>query len=459
VAGLRRVLVANRGEIAVRIIRACFDEEIESVLAVSEADRGSLGALLADRVICIGPASATESYLDIDRVVSAAKVTGCDALHPGYGFLSERPQLAAACAEAGIVFVGPSEEAMRRSGDKATARGLARELGIAVGDGTDVLASEEEARTAAEAIGYPVLLKAAGGGGGRGMRVVEAPEQLAGAWSAAGSEAGQAFGDGRIFLERYVRHARHVEVQVLGDAGGRVVHLGHRDCTLQRRHQKRVEEAPAYGLPEALSDELQDAARRLIGALSYTGAATCEFLVDADRGTYGFLEINARLQVEHPVTEMVTGIDVVREQLRIAGGDGISFAQEDVRVGGHAIEVRINAESPARSFMPTPGRLTAWAAPVGTGVRVDTACFPGWTVPPHYDSLLAKLIVRGEDRDDALQRTRRALRHLRVEGVSTTREFALDVLGEPDVIAGRVHTRWLEESFLPSWTAAHQEAA
>jgi acetyl-CoA carboxylase, biotin carboxylase subunit len=459
VGGLRRVLVANRGEIAVRILRACFDERIESVLAVSEADRGSLGAQLADRVICIGPASATDSYLDIDRVVSAATVSGCDALHPGYGFLSERPELAAACEEAGIVFVGPSEQAMRRSGDKATARALARELGIAVGDGTDVLASEAQARAAADAIGYPVLLKAAGGGGGRGMRVVDRPEQLAGAWAAAGGEAGQAFGDSRVFLERYVRHARHVEVQVLGDARGRVVHLGHRDCTLQRRHQKLVEEAPAYGLSTELSDELLDAARRLIGALDYAGAATCEFLVDADQGTYGFLEINARLQVEHPVTEMVTGADVVREQLRIAGGRGISFAQEDVRVAGHAIEVRINAESPEQGFMPTPGRLTTWAAPVGTGVRVDTACFPGWTVPPHYDSLLAKLIVRGESRDDALERTRRALRHLRVEGVATTRDLALDVLGEPDVVAGRVHTRWLEESFLPSWTAAHEEAA
>jgi acetyl-CoA carboxylase biotin carboxylase subunit len=290
------------------------------------------------------------------------------------------------------------------------------------------------------------------------MRLVERPEELAGAWASATGEAGQAFGDDRIFVERYVRHARHVEVQVLGDATGRVVHLGHRDCTLQRRYQKLVEEAPAHGLPDALSDEILGSATKLIGALDYHGAATCEFLVDADRGTHGFLEINARLQVEHPVTEMVTGLDVVREQLRIAGGEGLSFEQDDVEVRGHAIEVRINAESPERGFLPSPGQVTRWAAPVGSDVRVDTACFPGWTVAPYYDSLLAKVIARGGDRAAALQRTRHALAHLRVEGVATTAGFARDVLAHPDVAAGRTHTRWLEEEFLPSWTA-YQEVA
>jgi len=458
VAGLRRVLVANRGEIAVRIIRACFDEGLEAVLAVSEADRGSLGAQLADRVVCIGPAAAAESYLDIDRVVAAAKITGCDALHPGYGFVSERAELSAECAEAGIVFVGPSEEAMRRSGDKATARELARELGVAVGQGSDVVSDEQEARRVAGEIGYPVLLKAAGGGGGRGMRLVEREEDLAGAWASASGEAEQAFGDGRIFIERYVRHARHVEVQVLGDTHGNVVHLGHRDCTLQRRYQKLVEEAPAHSLPDALDGEILASATKLIGALDYHGAATCEFLVDADRGTHGFLEINARLQVEHPVTEMVTGRDVVREQLRIAGGAELSFGQDDVRIDGHAVEVRINAERPEKGFLPSPGQITAWAAPDSGDVRVDTACFPGWTVTPFYDSLLAKVIARGADRAGALERVRHALRHLRVEGVSTTAGFALDVLGEPDVIAGRVHTRWLEEEFLPRWTQEREAA-
>jgi acetyl-CoA carboxylase biotin carboxylase subunit len=454
VRGLRRVLVANRGEIAVRIIRACFDEGIEAVLAVSEPDRASLGAQLADRVVCIGPASPAESYLDIDRLVAAAKVTDCDALHPGYGFVSERPELSAECAEAGIVFVGPSAEAMRRSGDKATARALARELGIPIGHGSDVVATEEAARRAAEAIGYPVLLKAAGGGGGRGMRLVEREQDLAGAWASASGEAEQAFGDRRIFVERFIRHARHVEVQVLGDTDGTVIHLGHRDCSLQRRYQKLVEEAPAYDLPDALSHELFDAATRLIAALDYHGAATCEFLVDADRGTAGFLEINARLQVEHPVTEMVTGVDVVRQQLRIAGGDGLSVAQDDVRLVGHAIEVRVNAESPERGFLPSPGTVHRWAAPVGTDVRVDTACFPGWTVSPYYDSLLAKVIGRGLDRAAAIDRTRHALSHLRVEGVETTAPFALALLDHRDVRAGRVHTRWLEEEYLDETEAA-----
>jgi acetyl-CoA carboxylase biotin carboxylase subunit len=456
--GLRRVLIANRGEIAVRILRACFDEGLETVLAVSEADRDSLGAQLADRTVCIGPASAAESYLDLDRVVAAAVVTGCDALHPGYGFLSERPELPAACAEAGVAFVGPSEDAMRRSGDKSTARALARELGIAIGDGSDVLDTEADVRAAADAVGYPVLLKAAGGGGGRGMRLVEDAAALSGAWAAASREAHQAFGDGRVFLERFVRRARHVEVQVLGDGDGNVIHLGHRDCSLQRRYQKLIEEAPAGGLTPALDAAITDAAVRLIGALDYQGAATCEFLVDAERDTHAFLEINARLQVEHPVTEMVTGIDIVREQLRIAGGAPLSLGQDDVAVAGHAIEVRINAERPENGFLPAPGRLTRWVAPVGSDVRVDTACFPGWSIPPHYDSLLAKVVAHGADRDAALRRIVAALRHLRVDGVPTTTGFALDVLQEPDVVAGRVHTRWLEEELLPRWTTT-QEAA
>jgi acetyl-CoA carboxylase biotin carboxylase subunit len=455
--GLKRVLVANRGEIAVRVIKACFDEGIESVLAVSQADAGSLGAQLADQVVVIGPAAAAESYLDVNRVVSAAKVTGCDALHPGYGFLSERPELVAACEEEGVIFIGPSAAAMRRSGDKATARALAKELDVPINEGSDVIESEADARAVAGEIGYPVLLKAAAGGGGRGMRMVEAEDGMASAFAQAHGEAEAAFGDGRLFLERYVRSARHVEVQVLGDSQGAVVHLGTRDCTLQRRYQKLIEEAPAPDLSDALRNEIQDAAVRLIGALDYTGAATCEFLVDPDRGSAGFLEINARLQVEHPVSEIVTGVDVVREMLRIAGGEGLSVSQEEIEITGHAIEVRINAESPERDFAPTPGTLGVWAPPQGTDVRVDTACFPGWKVPPYYDSLLAKLIGSGPDREAALARTRQALRHLRVEGVDTTAGFALDLLENPDVVAGKVHTRWVEESFLPEWNRDRQQ--
>jgi acetyl-CoA carboxylase biotin carboxylase subunit len=452
VAALERVLVANRGEIAVRILRACYDEGLETVLAVSEADRGSLAAQLADRVVCIGPASPAESYLDVDRLVAAAKVTGCDALHPGYGFVSERAELSATCAEAGIAFVGPSAEAMLRSGDKATARGVARALGIAIGEGSDVVESEQEVRAIAERMGFPLLFKAAAGGGGRGMRRVDRPEELAGAWASATAEAQQAFGDGRLFVERFVRRARHVEVQVLGDGHGHAIHVGHRDCTLQRRYQKLIEEAPAPGLPGALDREILGAAVRLIASLDYAGAATCEFLVDQERATYAFLEINARLQVEHPVSEMVTGIDIVREQLRIAAREALSIGQDDVVVTGHAIEARINAERPEHDFMPTPGKITVWAAPVGTDVRVDTACFPGWRIAPYYDSLLAKVIARGSDRTRAIARLRHALRHLRVEGVATTAGFAHDVLEHPDVVAGRVHTRWLEDVFLPTWT-------
>jgi acetyl-CoA carboxylase, biotin carboxylase subunit len=456
---LARVLVANRGEIAVRVIKACFDEGIESVLAVSDADRGSLGARLADEVVVIGPAAAAESYLDVNRVVAAARVTGCDGLHPGYGFLSERPELAAECEEAGIVFIGPSAEAMRRSGDKATARALAKELDVPINEGSDVVESEEAARAIAAEIGYPVLLKASAGGGGRGMRMVESEAELAGAWTQAHGEAEAAFGDGRLFVERYVRHARHVEVQVLGDADGNVVHLGNRDCTLQRRYQKLVEEAPAHDLPEALEKQIGDAAVRLIAALDYTGAATCEFLVDPDRGSAGFLEINARLQVEHPVSEVVTGVDVVREMLRIAGGEGLSVRQEDIEISGHAIEVRINAESPAHDFAPTPGMLEQWVVPEGSDVRVDTACFPGWTVAPYYDSLLAKVIASGPDRTAALARMRQALAHLKVSGVETTAGFASDLLAHPDVVAGNVHTKWVEETFLPDWNADLEETA
>jgi acetyl-CoA carboxylase biotin carboxylase subunit len=290
------------------------------------------------------------------------------------------------------------------------------------------------------------------------MRRVEAAEELAGAWAQASGEAEAAFGDGRIFVERYVRHARHVEVQVLGDGEGGAIHVGHRDCTLQRRYQKLIEEAPAYGLPAALDAEIKDASRRMIGALGYAGAATCEFLVDPDRGSAGFLEINARLQVEHPVSEMVSGVDIVREQLRIAGGEGLSVTQEEIEICGHAVEVRINAESPRRDFAPSPGTLTEWVAPVGTDVRLDTACFPGWTIPPHYDSLLGKLIVGGPSREAALKRTRRALRHLHIGGVETTAGFAFDLLGHPDVIAGKVHTRWVEEEFIETWSANQEEA-
>lgn len=445
---LRRVLVANRGEIAVRILRACYDEGLETVVPVSEADVESLAAHLADRVVRIGPADPSQSYLDVDRLLAAAVTTECDALHPGYGFLSERPELVTACREAGVVFVGPSEKAMRVAGDKAAARELARSLGVPVGAGTDVVSTEQEALEAGQRLGFPVLIKAAAGGGGRGMRRVDDPASLPDAWLAAAAEARQAFGDGRLFVERYVDRARHVEVQVLADRHGDVIHLGERDCSVQRRYQKLVEETPATGLAPHLLRSMHEAAVEVIRAIGYEGAATCEFLVDQERGTFGFLEINTRLQVEHPVTEMVTGVDLVREQLRIAAGSRLSIQQSEVVLRGHAIEVRVNAEDPEQDFLPSPGRIGMWVIPVGDRVRVDTACYPGWTVPPYYDSLLAKVVTAGDDRREALHRMRHALDHFRVTGPRTTAPFVRGLLDHPDMVHGSVHTTWLEETIL-----------
>jgi len=456
---VQRVLVANRGEIAMRVVRACFDEGVTSVLAASEADLDSLPARVADEVVQIGPASATASYLDVGAVISAALLTGCDAVHPGYGFLSEQPELVEQCARHGITFVGPSAESIRRGGDKIAARELARGLDIPLGVGSDAIDTVEEAADLAARVGYPVLLKAAAGGGGRGMRRVDAPAQLADAVVRARAEAQSAFGDGRLYIEHYVEHARHVEVQVLADALGTTVHLGDRDCSYQRRYQKLVEEAPASAVPEELRRRIGEAAVALISALDYVGAGTVEFLVDVDRDTFSFLEVNTRVQVEHPVTEMVTGVDIVREQLRIAAGKPLSFAQGDVRVSGHAIEFRINAESPDRGFVPSPGELRVWRPPVGTDVRVDSHCFAGYRVPPHYDSLLGKLICRGDTRDEALDLAARALDAFDVAGVDTTLPLHRELVRHPDVRGHRITTRWVEESFLPLWTADRARTA
>jgi acetyl-CoA carboxylase, biotin carboxylase subunit len=450
---LRRVLVANRGEIAVRVVRACADEGIESVVAVSEADRDSRAALVADRAVCIGPASATSSYLDIPRVVAAALGTGCDAIHPGYGFLSERPELPEACADNGLVFVGPTADTIRRGGDKAAARQLATSLGIPVGAGSDTIADGATARDVADRVGYPVVLKAAAGGGGRGMVLVESADAVEAALEGASREAQAAFGDGRMYLERFITRARHVEVQVLADTHGSVVHLGERDCSAQRRYQKLVEEAPATAVPLDVRKALREAAVELARALDYVGAGTVEFVVDAETGDYAFLEVNTRVQVEHPVTEMVTGIDIVRAQLQIAGGLPLPFSQDDVRLDGHAVEVRINAEDPYRGFAPGPGTVSRWVEPVGGGLRIDTHCFGGYRIPPHYDSLLAKVIAHGADRDEALRRLDRGLRKLVVDGVPTTVPMLLAVIEAPDFRAGTHHTRWVEQELMPSLTA------
>jgi acetyl-CoA carboxylase, biotin carboxylase subunit len=442
VTRIRRLLVANRGEIAARVIRTCARLGIESVLAASDADLDALPARLADRVVRLGPAAASASYLDPAAVVRAAQSVGADAVHPGYGFLSENPSLARACAAAGIVFVGPTPESLEAVGDKLTARSHALAAGLPVVPGGEA-ADLAQARAVAEEVGYPLLVKAVGGGGGRGMKLVREPADLAHTLDLAVSEAAAAFGDPRVYLERYIASGRHVEVQVLGD-GTRAVALGDRDCSVQRRYQKLFEEAPAPLLSDRLRAEMADAALRLCAHLGYRGLGTVELLVDRERDTFYFLEMNARIQVEHPVTEMVTGLDLVAEQLAVAEGRPLRLRQEDVVLTGHAVECRINAEDAAAGFRPSPGRIDRVVLPVGEGLRVDTHVQGGSVVPPFYDSLLAKLIVHGTDRDDALARARAALDLLRVEGVTTTVPVHQALLDDPEFRAGGVDTAFFE---------------
>jgi acetyl-CoA carboxylase biotin carboxylase subunit len=453
---IKRLLVANRGEIAVRIIRAAFDEGIETVLVTSAADKESLGAKLADKAVVIGPASSGASYLEVTKVVSAALATGCDAVHPGYGFLSEQPALAEACAEHDLVFVGPSVDSLVRGGDKEASRDLAQSLGIPVSAALEPSADQDETRRRAAELGYPLLVKAAVGGGGRGMSLVRSDGELLGAIERGSREAQEAFGDGRVFIEQFVESGRHVEVQILGDGRGGVIHLGERDCSVQRRYQKVVEEAPAPELSDEIREQLHASAITLGRELRYLGAGTVEFLVDVARGSYFFLEINTRVQVEHPVTELVTGVDIVRQQLRLAQGGELP-KQSDIEIRGHAVEVRLTSEDPARNFLPTPGPVTEWVAPQGSEVRVDTHLYPGYVVPPYYDSLLAKIIAGGEDRAAALATSARALAHLRVGGIQTNADVLKAIIASDDFVAGAVTTRWLETTFMPAWTAGDRE--
>ena len=441
-----RVLVANRGEIAVRVIRACHELGIEAVAIYSSADEASLHVRLADRAVRIGPPPAAQSYLSIPAVIAAAETTGCQAVHPGYGFLAENADFARACAENDLVFVGPPADVMERMGDKAHAKREMKAAGVPLVPGTDGGASLEDVRAAADELGYPVLLKAAAGGGGRGMRMVHAPGELAAAYATAGAEAQGAFGDGSLYLEKAVVPARHVEIQVLCDAGGRVLTLGERECSIQRRHQKLIEESPSPALDPATREAMEAAAERACRAIGYVNAGTFEFLLGPD-GSFYFIELNARLQVEHPVTELVTGLDVVREQLRVAAGEQLSLEGRAPRQG-HAIECRINAEDPAKGFAPAPGRIERLRLPGGPGVRVDTHLEAGLDVPPHYDSLLAKLVVWDVDRPAAIERALRALRELEVGGVPTTREAALEILDSPTFRSGDYHTGYLAETEL-----------
>lgn len=441
---LRRVLIANRGEIAVRVIRACRSLGIETVVAVSDADRDSLPARLADRSVCIGPARSAASYLNVGAVVTAAVGSGCDALHPGYGFLAESAALADACAQMGVTFIGPRPETIREMGNKIQARALAVRAGVPVVPGSADVADYEQAATVAHDIGLPILLKAAAGGGGRGMQVVRDASELRGAFETATAEARAAFGNGTLYIERLISNARHIEVQILGDRYGKVLHLGERDCTLQRRHQKIVEEAPVVFVSEHLRNSIRQAAVKLAVGVGYENAGTVEFIVDQDRDEFFFLEVNTRIQVEHPVTEALTGVDLVQEQLRVAAGEPLLLDQAQIRLAGHAIECRINAEAAHDNFRPSPGLISGWRQPEHEYARVDTHCYRGYFVPPFYDSLLAKLIVIGADRAQAVARMQLALGEFSIEGIETTLPFLQTLLQQPDYIAGTVNTRWVE---------------
>ncbi|MGH9686724.1 MAG: acetyl-CoA carboxylase biotin carboxylase subunit [Candidatus Acidiferrales bacterium] len=439
---IRRVLIANRGEIAVRVMRTCKALGIETVLAASEADLDSLPARLADRTICIGPGRASDSYLKVETIVQAALGVKADAIHPGYGFLSERPALARVCEEEGVIFVGPTAAQIEAVGDKLRARAEAEAAGVptAPGGAVEMIG---EAMVLGREIGPPLLIKAVGGGGGRGMKRVDRLEDLSAAMDMAAAEAGAAFGDARVYLERFVARGRHVEVQILGDGKGDVIHLGERDCSVQRRYQKLIEETPAPGLPAEFRGRIHNAAVKFTERLSYRGAGTVEFLVDVDRNAFYFLEMNARIQVEHPISEAVTGVDIVSEQIAIAHGSGLRLRQRDVRRQGCAIECRINAEDPARDFHPSPGTVREAVWPSGEGVRVDTYITSGARVPPFYDSLMAKIIIHASDRPLALERMRRALASTKIEGVATNLAFHQEVLVDAEFQQGGVDTSYL----------------
>ena len=440
----RRVLVANRGEVAVRVIRALHESDVEAVAVYSTADRDSLHVRLADRAVCIGPPPAAESYLRIPSLVAAATTTGCEAVHPGWGFLAESPAFVEACADNDLVFVGPSAETMARMGDKVQAKAEMRAAEVPLVPGTEEATGIGETRAAADEVGYPVLLKAAAGGGGKGMRLVRSADELDSAFGTAALEAEAAFGDGSLYLEKAISPARHVEIQVLADGRGGVLTLGERECSIQRRHQKLIEESPSPALTEETREEMEAAAERACHAIHYRNAGTFEFLLGPDRAFY-FIELNARLQVEHPVSELVTGIDIVREQLRIAAGEALRCTGRAER-RGHALEVRLNAEDPARDFVPAPGRVARFRPPLGPGVRLDTWVEEGALVPPHYDSLLGKLIVWDETRPEAISRALRALGELQLDGLATTRGLAMDVLRSEEFANGRYSTAFLEEA-------------
>ena len=444
---LKRVLIANRGEIALRVLRACREMEIETVAVYSTADAESLHVQLATQAVCIGPARAADSYLNRDALLTVAQATGCDGLHPGYGFLSENADFADACARAGVTFIGPSADAIRKAGSKSAARELMKAAGVPVTPGSDgPVSSVEDVLAAAERVGYPVLLKASAGGGGRGIRRCDGPEALPAAYAEAKAEAKACFGDDEMYLEKLVLRPRHIEFQILADRQGHVIHLGDRDCSVQRRNQKLIEEAPARCLSPALREAMGDAAVRAAQAVGYEGAGTVEFLLDRDGEHFYFMEMNTRIQVEHGITELVTGVDLVRQQLRVASGLSLDITQQDVRLTGHAIECRVNAEDPAAGFRPCPGKVEFLHFPGGAGVRVDSALYNGCTLSPYYDSLAAKLMVHAPTRLEAIRKMRRCLEEFALEGFPTNAELSYEILFHPTFVRGGCTTAFLDES-------------
>ena len=446
---VEKVLIANRGEIALRIIRSCRELGIATVAVYSTVDKNALHVQLADEAVCVGDSLSNKSYLNIPNILAAATSRGVDAIHPGYGFLAENDKFAEMCNDHGIIFIGPSPSSIRQMGDKSTAKETMERVGVPTVPGSKgLIVDVQEAFKLAEDIGYPVIIKATAGGGGRGMRLVESSDNLEKMFKAAQGEAEAAFGNDGLYMEKFIKKPRHVEVQILADRSGKVVHLGERDCSVQRRHQKLLEESPSPAINKDLRAKMGKAAIAAAKSINYEGAGTVEFLVDENEEFY-FMEMNTRIQVEHPVTEMVTGVDLIAEQIKIAGGNNLEFNQEEIKLNGHAIECRINAEDPSHNFRPSPGRITGWLPPGGPGVRVDSHVYTGYEIPPFYDSLIGKLIVWGKDRDTAIKRMNRALNECAVTGIPTTINFHLNLLDKSKFKEGKIHTKYVEEELLP----------
>ena len=445
---MNKILIANRGEIAVRIIRACKEMNIKTVAVYSEADKNALHTKLADEAICIGPANSKQSYLNIKNIIEAANITKADSIHPGFGFLSENSQFSKICEESNIKFIGPSSNVIELLGNKSTSKELMKNEGIPVIPGSDgSIKNLKSAIMVCEKIGYPVLLKASAGGGGKGIRIVNSFQELELNYNIVKQEAKNSFNDDEIYIEKYIKNPRHVEIQILADEHGNVIHLGERDCTIQRKHQKVIEETPSTIIDEKLRNKMGNMAVNVAKVAGYTSCGTVEFLVDSDKNFY-FMEMNTRIQVEHPITEMRTGIDLVKEQIRIAGGEILKYKQKDIEFRGHSIECRINAENPNKNFVPSPGLIKEINLPGGNGIRIDTAIYSGYTIPPYYDSMVAKIIVHGTNRNEAISKMKRALEELVIDGVDTNRDFLFDIIRNPNFIRGKYDTSFIEEEII-----------